>query len=418
MTPHNPDSERVILACLMQDSEVCDILIPKLTEEHFFTSLHQALFRTIRNLYESGKQPDLLTVRENSKIPAGEISEIYNRTTTGAVYAQYYNNLKESYKKRRLLALGREIEQNAGESDNVDELIDTIQERLHEVRDSKSPIYTPLELIREVEVETELPYKMGLYDLDKITGGLSKKELTIIAGRPSMGKTALGLTIGLNLAKAEAPVAFFSLEMGERSVGQRIISMLSGVELQKIRTNEDLSADEIERITNAKISFTSYPFKTLPESSPTIYDIRAEARKLNRKGECEIVIIDYLQYVKTSNLDSYVRELGEITREAKSMAKELDVPVVMLAQLSRTTEHRTDNRPRLADIRGSGEIEQDADVVIFAHRPHYYDSAKEERLAELIVAKNRNGRTGMTELIWNGDCVRYESMDWRKAKGE
>lgn len=233
-----------------------------------------------------------------------------------------------------------------------------------------------------------------------------------------MGKTALGLTIGLNLAKAEAPVAFFSLEMGERSVGQRIISMLSGVELAKIRTNEDLSADEIERITNAKISFTSYPFKTLPESSPTIYDIRAEARKLNRKGECEIVIIDYLQYVKTSNLDSYVRELGEITREAKSMAKELNVPVVMLAQLSRTTEHRTDNRPRLADIRGSGEIEQDADVVIFAHRPHYYDSTKEERMAELIVAKNRNGRTGMTELIWNGDCVRFENMDWRKVKGE
>jgi replicative DNA helicase len=401
---HKPDSEQALLSCLMQDINICDEIIPKLTDDHFFLGIHKAIFQAIKSLHEKGHGIDMVSVSEACKVAPAEVSQIASRVPSTANATTYYNSVVEAWKRRKVIGLSAEIQEEAKEGD-IDEVIEKAENELGQIAEGNEEIYDLADLILEAEKINEMPYDTGL-------GKLPKQELIIIGGRPSQGKTALALSMMLKLIRDDVPCVFFSLEMGLRSLGHRILSMKSGIKHERIKYNDVLNVEEQELMNHIKGELRSSPLTILDRSNPTIHEIRSEVNKLHREGKCEIVFIDYLQYVKVTNKDSHVRGIGDITREAKRMAKELNIPVVLLSQLSRDSEKRMNKRPTLSDLRDSGEIEQDADIAMFIHRPYYYDDTQDENRAELITAKNRNGATGIQEISFNADCVKFESL-WK-----
>ena len=413
--------------------EVLTIVRPR----DFYEERHQIIFEAMTSLYDQHRPVDLLTVTAELKSlkklkeigGAPYLTELSNFVPAVAHAKAYAEIIEKASTRRRLIKAGTEIANKAFEDDaDVQSLIGSAEKELFEVSDKivKSDYVAMDELLADAFDRIEelqknkgalRGLKTGFRDLDKKTAGFQKGDLIIIGARPAMGKTTFAQNLTYNIASMNKKgVLFFSMEMAANEIVDRMISDVSGVDNWKMRTG-NLSEEEFQKIGEALGEMDELPIYIDDTSSMTIMDLRNKARRAMHDHDIGIVIVDYLQLIQGS--DRYkgnrVQEVTEISRGLKILARELEIPVVALAQLSRSVTGRDDPRPVLSDLRESGSIEQDADLVMFLHRPDYYrqndDNYEETHITELLVAKHRHGAVGKIELYFHPELLRFMSLD-------
>lgn len=421
--PHSIESEHSVIGALIKDAFVFDRVADLLTASDFYDLGHQIIYTTIADMVETGAVVDIVTIAERLgdeqlKRVGGlsylvQIAQSVPSTANIRVYAQI---VLERAKLRRLLAVFNDAtsacfnpaEKTAAEIASETELalmqsVDTS----HNEPKALSGVFTEaIEYIENRGVCGGL--KTGFIDLDRATGGFEPGDLVILAARPSMGKTAFAVNIADNIAKDKKSVAFFSLEMPARQIGLRILSSRTRIPVAEMRGGE-LSADHIDSISACMAGVHEQRLMIDDKPAVTVAYIRSKARQLKRKHGLDMIVIDYIGLM-TGKGDNRTQELGGISRGLKAMAKELCVPVLALAQLNRGLENRSDKRPVLSDLRDSGEIEQDADIVLMLHRDEYYNSDSHMiGIAECLIRKQRNGALEDVLLTYLGEIMRFES---------
>ena len=435
--PQDVVAEKSLLGALMISNEVLPDVLTVLRPRDFYEQRHQTIFQAIVDLYDQHKPVDLLTLTSDLKSKkklkeiggAPYLTELSNFVPAASHAKAYADIIEKASVRRRLIKAGTEIANRAYEDDAVaDNLIGDAERALFEVSDKiiKSD-YVPMEeLLADAFDRIEELHKnkgalrglkTGFRDLDKKTAGFQKGDLVIIGARPAMGKTTFAQNLAYNIASINKKgVLFFSMEMAANEIIDRMISDVSGVDNWKMRTG-NLSDEEFQRIGDALGEMDEIPIYIDDTSSMTIVELRNKARRAMHDHDIGIVIVDYLQLIQGS--DRYkgnrVQEVTEISRGLKILARELEIPVIALAQLSRNVTGRDDPRPVLSDLRESGSIEQDADLVMFLHRPDYYkqndDNYEETHITELLVAKHRHGAVGKIELYFHPELLRFMSLD-------
>jgi len=444
--PHNLEAEVAVLGSVLIDPSVINDVMEVISHEDFYLKKHQYIFQAMEILYDEGKPIDVVAVCDKLK-SMGKLEEVGGEievakladAVPSSAHAVYYAEIvKEKAILRRLIEVSRKISENAYMEGNVDELLDEAEKMIFEISEMKTTksydhmrnimhqVFENLESFRErvnvIEpgvLVTGLP--TGFKSLDKQTTGFHKSDFVIIAARPSMGKTSFALSIARNMAvNYEIPVGIFSLEMSKEQLAQRLLSMESGVDLYNIRTGF-LTSEEWERLTVAASRLYKAPIIVDDETLLDPRTLRAKARRMKREYGVEVILVDYLQLMHLrGQKESRQQEISEISRSLKLLARELDIVVIALSQLSRAVEQREDKRPRLSDLRESGAIEQDADTVIFIYREEYYKSKKEKgesrihepHEAEIIIGKQRNGPVGTITLIFNPKTVTFYEPDY------
>ena len=435
--PQDVVAEKSLLGALMISNEVLPDVLTVLRPRDFYEQRHQTIFQAIVDLYDQHKPVDLLTLTSDLKSKkklkeiggAPYLTELSNFVPAASHAKAYADIIEKASVRRRLIKAGTEIANRAYEDDAVaDSLIGDAERALFEVSDKiiKSD-YVPMEeLLADAFDRIEELHKnkgalrglkTGFRDLDKKTAGFQKGDLVIIGARPAMGKTTFAQNLAYNIASINKKgVLFFSMEMAANEIIDRMISDVSGVDNWKMRTG-NLSDEEFQRIGDALGEMDEIPIYIDDTSSMTIVELRNKARRAMHDHDIGIAIVDYLQLIQGS--DRYkgnrVQEVTEISRGLKILARELEIPVIALAQLSRNVTGRDDPRPVLSDLRESGSIEQDADLVMFLHRPDYYkqndDNYEETHITELLVAKHRHGAVGKIELYFHPELLRFMSLD-------
>jgi replicative DNA helicase len=434
--PQSIDSEKAVLGSMMQEEMAASRAMEILQEEAFYVDSHKFIFRAMKELNSDLKPIDQLTVVEklnqlNLLQDVGGpalIADLINRVPSAANIEYYANIVKDKYILRSIIqASNRMIDKAFSENDDTDTILDEVQQQIFQLKENSAnqdfininqilhPTVNHIEKLTHNKGDL-VGIPSGFKLLDNYTNGFQKADLVIIAGRPSMGKTALALSMMNNMAiDHHAHVGFFSLEMAQEGIAMRLLSMKSGIELQNLRkgnVNPTLWKSLIKAansINEASIHFDFTP-------SLNVLDMRSRARRLkSRIGKLDIIFVDYLQIARATVRanDSRVHEVAMISQQLKALAKELNIPVVALSQLSRAPEQRGkgDSKPKLSDLRDSGAIEQDADLVMFVHRQHYYSKDPgDEGKAELIIAKHRNGPTGSVPIGFHDKLVRFENV--------
>lgn len=432
--PHNIEAEQSVLGSMLVDVMAVNAALEKLQPQDFYRDSHRAIFTAMVDLTEKNKPIDLITVADNLKKmqlveKAGGLSYVSSLSDvvpTTANISQYCNIVVEKAILRRLILTSSEIIGDSYGAEDVGAILDDAERRIFEISQKRAG--TSYAHIREVAQETftqiEHMYNhrgnvtglpTGFLELDKLISGLQKSDLVILAGRPSMGKTACALNMVQNIAlRSKKGSVFFSLEMSRHQLAQRMICSEAGVDSQRVRTGyleeEDWGqlALAVAQLSSANIFIDDTP--GIP-----ILELRSKARRLKAEHDIDLIVVDYLQLVTTSRrVESRQQEIAYITRQLKSLARELEVPVVALAQLSRAVEQRQDKRPNLSDLRESGEIEQTADVVGFLYREDYYNpEAEDKNMIDIIVAKHRNGPTGHAKLLFFKNIGKFANLDNR-----
>ncbi len=432
--PKDIEAERALLGGLLLDSSKVDEVLNILKPDDFYDPKHHVIYQSIIDLVETGKPVDKIILKDYlEKINKLDFigGDLYltllleRDAAPPSIIPDLATQIKEKSLLRNLIKTAKIIETKAKTTKNIDELIEEAEKLIFDITNQKSitPYYslnevlkTTLDIINELykkdTIITGLP--TGFYELDKMTTGFHKGDLIIIAARPAMGKTSFALSILHHISvKENIPSAFFSLEMSKEQIVMRLLCNEARVPLKRIRSGF-LNKNELDSITEAALSMAKAPLFIDDTASLTILDLRAKARRLKKEKDIGIVVVDYLQLLKSHRrTENRQQEVAEISRSLKALAKELEIPVVALAQLSRQTEIRADKRPQLADLRESGSIEQDADIVMFIHRPEYYKknpTPEEEGLAEIIIAKQRNGPTGTINLAFIKEITRFENL--------
>lgn len=435
--PQDIVAEKSLLGALMLSNEALPEVLTILKPRDFYETRHQVIFQAMEDLYDRHQPVDLLTLTSELKskkklkeVGGGPYLTELSNFVPAASHAKAYADIIEKMSvRRRLIKAGTEIANKAYEDDAVaDTLIGEAERQLFEVSDKivKSD-YVPMEeLLADAFDRIEELHKnkgalrglkTGFRDLDKKTAGFQKGDLVIIGARPAMGKTTFAQNLAYNIASINKKgVLFFSMEMAANEIIDRMISDVSGVDNWKMRTG-NLTDEEFSRIGDALGEMDEIPIYIDDTSSMTIVELRNKARRAMHDHDIGIVIVDYLQLIQGS--DRYkgnrVQEVTEISRGLKILARELEIPVIALAQLSRNVTGRDDPRPVLSDLRESGSIEQDADLVMFLHRPDYYkqndDNYEETHITELLVAKHRHGAVGKIELYFHPELLRFMSLD-------
>ena len=432
--PKDIEAERALLGGLLLDSSKVDEVLNILKPDDFYDQKHHVIYQSIIDLVETGKPVDKIILKDYlEKINKLDFigGDLYltllleRDAAPPSIIPDLATQIKEKSLLRNLIKTAKIIETKAKTTKNIDELIEEAEKLIFDITNQKSitPYYslnevlkTTLDIINELykkdTIITGLP--TGFYELDKMTTGFHKGDLIIIAARPAMGKTSFALSILHHISvKENIPSAFFSLEMSKEQIVMRLLCNEARVPLKRIRSGF-LNKNELDSITEAALSMAKAPLFIDDTASLTILDLRAKARRLKKEKDIGIVVVDYLQLLKSHRrTENRQQEVAEISRSLKALAKELEIPVVALAQLSRQTEIRADKRPQLADLRESGSIEQDADIVMFIHRPEYYKknpTPEEEGLAEIIIAKQRNGPTGTINLAFIKEITRFENL--------
>jgi replicative DNA helicase len=440
--PQAIEMEQSVLGAILLDSEA----LPKTLEifadpDVFYHPIHRSIYRTMLSLYERNQPVDLMTVSEGLKkdgvfddVGYEYLAELIEYSPTAANVRAHARVILEKSLLRKLITVAGEVATLAYEDDGeVDDLLDRVERMVLEVsqeRASKSLV--PIkEFIKESIKTAERLYdnkqlvtgvSTGFTDLDERTAGFHPSDLIIVAGRPSMGKTAFALNIGQSVAAAkEQPVvAIFSLEMSAEQLVLRMLCAEAKVSQQKVRSGF-LAQSDWPKLTAAAGRLHNYKIYIDDSPGATSLDIRAKARRLMwEQGRIDLIVIDYLQLMSSrGRVESRVQEISEITRSLKQLAKELSCPVVAISQLSRKVEDRPDKRPQLADLRESGSIEQDADLVVFIYREEYYHRDKPEfaGLAEAIIAKQRNGPVDTIKLTFLKEYLRFENYSGRGEPG-
>ncbi len=431
--PHNLDAEESVLGALLLSRDAVNAVAELgLTASEFYKPAHQHIYDAIRTLTAGGQPVDVVTVADELR-RAGMLEELggsqylvelQGRTPAISNAGRYAKIVQDTALARKLIAVSSEIAEMAyGEADDVVRLLDQAETKMFEVAerrvtDSTRPINT---ILSDVMDNLEDLYERrssitgtstGFPDLDELLNGLQPSTLNIIGARPSMGKTALALCLAVNVAKTSGlPVLFFSLEMGHFELAQRVLSIEAKVDSKKLRTG-NLDQNDWSKVSNA---LGRLEVELLIDENPnvTVMEIRAKARRLKAKaGQIGLIVVDYLQLMSGTGAENRQLEISEISRGLKILARELECPIVALSQLSRSLESRQDKRPMLADLRESGSIEQDADVVMFVYRDEVYNmDTQDKAIAEIIIGKHRAGPTGMVRLVFQKEYTKFESAE-------
>lgn len=426
--PHHVPSERAVLGALLAGSERLAEVVTTLSPEELYLSGHREIYQVIRELFESGRAVDLITVPQAMPKQGlerigghGYLIDLTDDVFSDANLQHYVAVIKEKAVLRQGIQAAREIVE-LGYQDQIagDDFLDQAEGLIFDLSEQRiqTAYINAHDLMRESFQTVETLYHRkaavtgvpsGYEDLDRQTAGFQPSDLIIIAGRPSMGKTALALNVGMNAAiKHETPTAIFSLEMNKEQLGLRMLCAWAHVNLQNVRTGY-LSQRDWGTLTTAIGGISEAPLFIDDSPAITPLELRAKARRLKLEHQIGLLIVDYLQLMRGNHrTDSREREISEISQALKALAKELHVPVIALSQLNRKVEDRSDKRPQLADLRESGAIEQDADVILFVYRPIVYERDREElginhplyRKAEIIIGKQRNGPTGTVSMVF------------------
>ena len=433
--PHDVEAEQAVLGSMLTDKDAVISAIEVLKEEDFYRTDNKAIYEAIINLYNRAEPIDIITVKAELE-SLGKIEQIGgleylaslpDKVPTTANVTKYIKIVEEKSTLRNLIKTANEIiELGYDPTEDVSDIMEGAEKKIFNIMQNKdkqsySPIkdilvdsFTQLEeLYNRKQHITGVP--SGFVELDYKTAGFHGSDLVLIAARPAMGKSAFALNIATNAAvRANVPVVIFSLEMSKEQMTNRILCSEAMVDSNKVRTGkleeEDWTklAGSIGPLSEAEIYIDDTP-------GISVAEIRAKCRKLKLEKNIGMVVIDYLQLVQGSNKrnGSREQEISEISRSLKILAKELNVPVIALSQLSRAVEQRPDHRPMLSDLRESGAIEQDADIVMFLYRDDYYNQDTEKKnVAEVIIAKHRGGSLGTVELLWLGNYTKF--VEWEK----
>ena len=438
LPPQSLEAEESILSAILVDNDTLLDVLEILSPDDFYRSAHQKIFSAISELFSRNEPVDLVTLtnilRENDRLEEiGGAAYLANLVDTVplAVNAQYY--AKIVYDKaclRRLIEKSNSIAKRCFEDrGDVDSVIDFAESSIFEISENKiRPTFYPIGKIIESNIDVleerqgnralVTGVATGFTKLDELTAGLQKSDLVILAGRPGMGKTALALNIAKNAAvDANIPVAIFSLEMSKEQLSLRMLSSEARIDSSRLRRGF-ISQDDWIKITDSAGVLSQAPIFIDDSPNITALEIRAKSRRLKMEKDIGLIIIDYLQLMKgRASAERRDLEISEISRSLKALAKELDLPVVALSQLNRKLEERSDKRPQLADLRESGALEQDADVVAFLYRDELYnrdENNPNKGKAELILSKQRNGPTGFTILTFLDTYTRFENYAARE----
>jgi replicative DNA helicase len=438
--PHDSDAEKSLLGLILLNGKILDDVADKLKPQYFYDPRHIEVYAAMLRLWSEQKPVDIIFVLDELKnidkkdnpstVDKDFLLELISKSSLSNSPEYTSKIIKEKYMLRTLITVADELKSLAiGDRNKPTEILDLAQKKLYEVSlDNIDKNFTP---IREVlgdtferiqtlsENQTEFRgIPTGFVDLDNLLGGFHNSDLIILAARPSMGKTAFALEIAQRMAlKQQAGVAVFSLEMSKDQLVDRVLASVSGIEMRKIRTgrlDESGDGNEFVKLGNAINLLSDAPIWIDDSESLNILELRSKARRLKSRHNLGVVIIDYLQLMSGKN-EGYngnrVQEVSDISRGLKMLAKELNIPVIALSQLSRNVEGREDKRPMLSDLRESGSIEQDADVVIFIHREEmYHKETKKKGIADILVSKHRNGEVGTVELAFVHRLATFENL--------
>ena len=435
--PQSLEAEQAVLGSILIDSRCVADVIGILRPEDFHLQQNRDIYETIYTMFNFSQTIDPVTVldkmremgvyQDNSRDYILQLMEI---TPTAANAQRYANIVREKAMLRGLGQAATDIADMVySQVGTPQEMLETAEKKIYALRkgergDSLEHVGTVLHKVFDnltelSQSDSAIPgLSSGLRDLDMKINGLNKSDLLLVAARPAMGKSAFALNIGVNVAKKyNKTVAIFNLEMSKEQLVMRLLASESFVELQKLATGK-LSDEEWTKLSMAASALSQTDIRIDDNPTVTVADINAKCRRLENLG---LVVIDYLQLMQGSgygkNSDNRVTVVGEISRALKIMAKELNIPVICLSQLSRAVESRTDKRPILSDLRESGAIEQDADSVMFLYRDEYYNENSEDKgLAECIVAKNRHGETGTVKMQWFGPYQTFTDREWKHAE--
>jgi len=434
--PKSIEAEQAFLGSLIMDATAWEKVTDKIDINDFYDANNKVIFRELLNLALSNQSIDILVLEEAlktksvlDKIGGVEyLKDLVKKLPTSAHIETYAGIIKEKSLMRKLISSSTNIIEQVHQSEegNVKDILDKAETEIFGITtDTKTndglvkigPIVNQLiDVIYDKKNNNKIDYLLtGFKKVDERLGGLQKSDLIVIAGRPSMGKTAFSMNIAQDIVfKQNKKVGFFSLEMSAQQIATRMLSSLSGVSQQKIRTGDyESSTSDTKAVTSGIEMMQECNFFVDETPSITPMDLRGKARRMKREHGVDMIIVDYLQLMgvtRTRNFDqNRVNEISEITRSLKALAKELDIPVVALSQLNRRVEERNDKRPFLSDLRESGSIEQDADIVIFLYRDDQYNPSSENKnVAEVNISKHRNGPVGLEQLTFIPHCTRFE----------
>jgi replicative DNA helicase len=431
--PQNSEAEMAVLGSMLIEEEAIPMAMEVVDVDCFYKEANRTIFSAILDLYNSQKSVDFITLseelkRKNTLDTIGGVAYLTSLTEavpTAANVQHYARIIKEKSVLRFLINNATQIVSESYETKgNVEELLDRAEKLIFEISDHKAKGgYVILKEIIKDSIETidRLYQKKthvtgvptGFLDFDKQTAGLQNSDLIVIAGRPSMGKSALALSIAEHAAVVEKiPVGFFSLEMSKEQLVQRLLCSHAKVDAHKVRSGF-LAPSDWPRLTSAAGKLSDAPIYIDDSPAISALELRAKARRLKSHHDIKLIVLDYLQLMRgtISQSESRQQEISEISRSLKALARELDIPVIAISQLSRAVEARQDHRPQLSDLRESGAIEQDADVVVLLLREEYYSPTEQNRgIAEVILAKQRNGPVGSIQLSFIKEYMRFENL--------
>ena len=434
--PHDLEAEQAVIGSMLTDKESVISALETLSDNDFYREDNRIIYSAIMNLYNKGDAIDIITVKSElssmGKLEAvgglEYLAELPEKVPTTANVDKYIKIVEEKSTLRTLIKTANElITLGYDPTQEVEELMDNAEKRIFSVMQSRAQkSYSSMkDILVDTFIELEQLYNRkqhitgvptGFADLDNYTAGLHGSELILVAARPAMGKSAFALNIATNAAvRAKTPVVIFSLEMSKEQMANRILCSEALVDSNKVRTGK-VEDDDWAKLAEASGILSEAQIFIDDTPGISIMEIRAKCRKMKLEQDIGLVVIDYLQLVQGSNkrVGSREQEIAEISRSLKILAKEINVPVIALSQLSRAPEQRPDHRPMLSDLRESGSIEQDADIVMFLYRDDYYNEDSEKKnIAEVILAKHRAGSTGTVDLAWLGSYTKFANL----AKG-
>lgn len=437
--PYSREAEEALLGAVLVKPDAFSDTVDLLKPEMFYTKYTGGVYGEILRLFAAGQPLDIVTVLnavqdagvfENEGEAKQYLSHLVETVPTVSNLKVYANIIAEKYIVRQLMNAAGDILQSSGEENDAAMLLESAEQKIYEIRQGRDTgaltpfrtvvtgLYSHLQELNGPNRDKYLGIPTGFSYLDKILTGLGRSDLIILAARPGMGKTSFALNIATNVAKQNIPVAIFSLEMTKDQLVGRILSSEARIDSQAFRTGKLSSQDwtELSHVANDLCKAQIYMDDT---SAITVPEMKAKIRRINQdpaKPNIGVIVVDYLQLMNSGKrVENRVQEISDITRSLKNMAKELNVPIIALSQLSRSAEKngRSDKRPALSDLRDSGSIEQDADIVLFLYREAYYAEEgveTDETIAECIVAKNRHGETSKVMLNWDGAHTRFTSV--------
>jgi replicative DNA helicase len=432
LPPQNIEAEQAVLGAILLDNEVLHEVVPILNVEDFYRDAHQIIYRAIRDLYDLGKPIDTLilieelTRRDQFRAIGGDetLAQLLG-TVNHAANARYHAGIvRQKSVNRTLIEIANEtLRDSYSNNFTAEELLENAERRIFNIAEDQTKGDTVelrdvvTDAMDRIAARSESRHPVtgiatGYFELDDITGGLQPEQLVILAARPSMGKTALALNICDHAAvQLKIPTLIISLEMGKLELAERLLCARSRVDGHKLRTGQNLGTREMTLLGKGYDELRSAPLFIDDTPARNMLQITANARRLKLRQNLGLIVLDYIQLVDSEeSRDSRQEQIAKISRRLKTLAREVKLPVIALSQLNRAVENREDRRPRMADLRESGAIEQDADLVLLLHRPEYYDANDQPGIAELIIAKNRNGATGNVKLTFLKNYTKFENL--------